>query len=149
MVTPRLLVSASLTAVAFALAGCAVYPAYPVGQGVGGYGAPYSVYQQGAPVFVAPQLGYYGNPYDGYMGGYGGYGAGYSGGYGSYYGGYAPSYFRAPGSYRHYYRDDDRRAHHRGDHEHSGPRERQDTAPTPQPGRAGETRSPGPRRDRD
>ena len=147
----RFSVAASLTAIASVLAGCAVYPAYPIGS-VGGYAAPYSTYGQTSPLLVAPGSAYYGNPYDGYSGGYGGYPGGYGGGYGSayggYYGGYPQSYYRPPGSYRYYYGDQYRRPYHDGGRNHPGPRTRSDTTPAAPPGTA-PRRVPGSHRDRD
>ena len=155
----RLSVAASLTAIASVLAGCAVYPAYPIGS-VGGYAAPYSAYGQTSPLLVTPGAAYYGNPYDGYSGGYGGYSGGYggyiggySGGYGSayggYYGGYPQSYYRPPGSYRYYYGDQNRRPYHDGARNHTGPRTRSDATPAAPPGNTAPSRGPGSHRDRD
>ena len=150
----RIFVATSLTAIASVLAGCAVYPAYPIGS-VGGYAAPYSTYGQTSPLLVTPGAAYYGNPYDGYSGGYpgvysGGYGPSYGGGYyGGYYSGYPQSYYRAPGSYRYFYGDQNRRPYHDGTRNHAGPRTRPDATPAAPPGTTAPSRGPGSHRDRD
>ena len=98
----RFITAASVAVMASVLAGCAVYPAYPVGVRAGGYAAPYAAYGQSAPLLFMPQPGYYGNPYDGYGGGYGGLSDGYFGGFrGGYYGGYGGGYPRYDYHFRH------------------------------------------------
>ena len=153
----RLFVATSLTAMASVLAGCAVYPAYPIGSSLGGYAAVSPGYGQTSPLLVTPGVGYYGNPYDVYSGGYGGYTSGYTGGYGTAYGGYyggsyggyPPSYYRPPSSYRYFYGDQYRRPYSEGSRNHIRPRTRSDAAPAAQLGNPGHRKGPGSHRDRD
>ena len=158
MTRSRLFATLSVAAIASVLAGCAVYPAYPVGVRAGGYTAPYPAYRQSTPLLFMPQPGYYGNPYDGYSGGYGdysgGYFGGYSGGYGGYFGGYGGAYprnyYRHPGWNGHEHRDGDRHSHRDGDHKHSGPGSLQDALQSDsQQAQSGDHKGSGSRRDRD
>ena len=134
----RLFVATSLTSIASVLAGCAVYPAYPIGSSLAGYAAVSPGYGQTSPLLVTPGVGYYGNPYDVYSGGYGGS-----------YGGYPPSYYRPPGSYRYFYGDQYRRPYSEGSRNHIRPRTRSDAAPAAQLGNLGHRKGPGSHRDRD